>query len=46
VTGDFLDKPVDDGGLGVNRYALTAVLLAVIILAIFIFPQKPAEEAH
>jgi uncharacterized membrane-anchored protein len=46
VTGDFLDKPVDDGGLGVNRYILTAVLLAVIALAIFIFPQKPAEEAH
>lgn len=46
VTGDFLDKPVDDGGLGVNRYALTAVLLAAIVLAIFIFPQKPAEDAH
>ncbi|PYS98226.1 MAG: hypothetical protein DMF63_16355 [Acidobacteria bacterium] len=46
VTGDFLDKPVDDGGLGVNRYALTAVLLTLIVIAIFIFPQKPAEEAH
>jgi uncharacterized membrane-anchored protein len=46
VTGDFLDKPPDDGGLGVNRYALTAVLLAVILLAIFIYPQKPAEESH
>ena len=46
VTGDFLDKAPDDGGLGVNRYILTAVLLAVIVLAIFIFPQKPAEESH
>jgi uncharacterized membrane-anchored protein len=46
VTGDFLDKPVDDGGLGVNRYALTAVLLLAIVAAIFLFPQKPAEEAH
>jgi uncharacterized membrane-anchored protein len=46
VTGDFLDKPLDDGGLGVNRYALTAVLLVVIIAAILIFPQRPAEEAH
>jgi uncharacterized membrane-anchored protein len=48
VTGDFLDKPVDDGGLGVNRYALTAILLVVIIAAILIFPQRPAsaEEAH
>src|ERR1043166_6733647 len=46
VTGDFLDKPLDDGGLGVNRYALTAALLIAILLAIFIFPQKPAEEVH
>jgi uncharacterized membrane-anchored protein len=46
VTGDFLDKPVDDGGLGVNRYALTAILLLAIVAAIFLFPQKPAEEAH
>jgi uncharacterized membrane-anchored protein len=48
VTGDFLDKPVDDGGLGVNRYLLTAILLVVIVAAILIFPQRPAsaEEAH
>jgi uncharacterized membrane-anchored protein len=46
VTGDFLDKPPEDGGLGVNRYILTAVLLIAILLAIFIFPQKPAEESH
>lgn len=46
VTGDYLDKPIEDGGLEVNRYILTAILLAVIVLAIFIFPQKPAEEAH
>jgi len=47
VTGDFLDKPVNDGGLGMNRYILTAVLLVVIVLAILIFPQRPAtEESH
>ena len=46
VTGDFLDKPLEEGGLEMNRYLLTAVLLVVIIAAIFIFPQRPAEEAH
>jgi uncharacterized membrane-anchored protein len=46
VTGDFLDKPLGDGGLGVNRYLLTAILLAAIIAAILIFPQRPAEEQH
>jgi len=46
VTGDFLDKPIEDGGLEVNRYLLTAVLLVIIIAAIFIFPKKPDEESH
>lgn len=48
VFGDYLDKPVEDGGLEMNRYVLTAVLLVSIILAIIIFPQRPAtaEEAH
>jgi uncharacterized membrane-anchored protein len=48
VTGDYLDKPLDDGGLEMNRYILTAVLLIVIVLAIVIFPQRPAtaEDAH
>jgi len=48
VTGDYLDKPLEDGGLEMNRYILTAVLLIVIVLAIVIFPQRPAtaEDAH
>jgi len=46
VTGDFLDKPIEDGGLEVNRYLLTAVLLVLIIGAILIFPQRPAKAAH
>lgn len=48
VTGDYLDKPIEDGGLEFNRYILSAVLLAVIVIAILIFPQKPAsaDEAH
>jgi uncharacterized membrane-anchored protein len=46
VTGDFLDKPVEDGGLEVNRYLLTAVLLVIIVAAIYVFPQKAARESH
>lgn len=46
VVGDFLDKPHDQGGLGVSRYLATAILLLLIVGAILIFPQKPAEEAH
>jgi Uncharacterized membrane-anchored protein conserved in bacteria len=46
VVGDFLDKPTADGGLELSRYTATAILLVLIVAAIFIFPQKPAEEAH
>jgi uncharacterized membrane-anchored protein len=46
VVGDLLDKPHEDGGLELSRYTATAVLLVLIIGAIIIFPQKPAEEAH
>jgi uncharacterized membrane-anchored protein len=46
VVGDFLDKPVEDGGLELSRYVATGLLLVLIVLAILIFKQKPAEEAH
>ena len=43
---NFLDKPYSKGGLELSRYVATAILLALIVGAIFLFPQKPAEEAH
>jgi uncharacterized membrane-anchored protein len=46
VVGDFLDKPTEDGGLELSRTIATGILLALIVLLIFIFPPKPAEEAH
>lgn len=46
VVGDFLDKPLDHGGLNLSRFAASAVLLVLIVVFIYIFPQKPAETAH
>ncbi|MFC5576752.1 hypothetical protein ACFPOA_01825 [Lysobacter niabensis] len=46
VVGDFLDKPVAQGGLDLSRYTASLVLLAVIVVAMFVFPQKPAIRAH
>ena len=46
VVGDFLDKPHEQGGLQLSRYVATAILLVLIVWAILIFPQKPAEESH
>lgn len=46
VVGDFLDKPLDHGGLALGRFAASAVLLALMALCIWWFPQRAAREAH
>ncbi len=46
VVGDFLDKPVSQGGLELSRYSASAILLVLMLLCIFMFKQKPAEQAH
>ncbi len=45
VLGDFLDKPLDAGGLALSRYAATAVLVLFMILWIVVVPQRAAREA-
>lgn len=46
VVGDFLDKPLANGGLALSRYTASIALLVVIVALIVIFPQKPASQAH
>ncbi|HEY2712803.1 MAG TPA: hypothetical protein VGI60_09840 [Chthoniobacterales bacterium] len=46
VVGDFLDKPIANGGLALNRYSASLVLLVVMAVLIVIVPQKPASKAH
>lgn len=46
VVGDFLDKPLASGGLGLDRYAASAVLLAFIVIGIAVFPRRAAARAH
>lgn len=46
VVGDFLDKPLDHGGLALSRYAGSAVLLLAIVACIALLPQRPARVAH
>lgn len=46
VVGDFLDKPLASGGLGLDRYAASAVLLAFIVIGIIVFPRRAATRAH
>jgi uncharacterized membrane-anchored protein len=46
VVGDFLDKPLDAGGLALSRYTASAALTVFIVACIFIFPQRAAKQAH
>ena len=46
VVGDFLDKPISQGGLALSRYSASGALVALIVACIFIFSHKPATRAH
>jgi uncharacterized membrane-anchored protein len=44
--GDFLDKPVDHGGLAFSRITASLVLAALMILGVFCLPQPAARRSH
>jgi uncharacterized membrane-anchored protein len=46
VVGDFLDKPVDHGGLALSRYSASIALLAAMLIFILAFPPRAAARAH
>lgn len=46
VVGDFLDKPIDAGGLDLSRFGASAVLLVFIVGCVLLFPQRAASTRH
>ncbi len=46
VVGDFLDKPLNAGGLALSRYTASAALLVFIMATILIFEQRAARQGH
>jgi uncharacterized membrane-anchored protein len=44
TVGDFLDKPVSNGGLALSRPLASAVIGAFIIACLLIFPQRAGEH--
>lgn len=46
VVGDYLDKPVSDGGMALSRYSATAALLVFIISCLVLFRQPAAIRSH
>lgn len=46
VIGDYLDKPLLEGGLEWSRYTATGALLLGIVVLVLVLPQRPAKSAH
>ena len=44
TVGDYLDKPVSDGGLALSRPIATAILAAFILLCVLILPQRAGQH--
>ncbi len=44
TVGDFLDKPVSHGGLALDRFSASAILIAFIVACIAVFPQRAGEH--
>jgi uncharacterized membrane-anchored protein len=45
TAGDFLDKPLSDGGLAVSRPIVSLLLAAFIFVCIFFLPQRPGTRS-
>ncbi len=46
VLGDYLDKPLAQGGLALSRFSASAVLLVFIIVFVYFFSQRAAQKSH
>jgi len=46
MVGDFLDKPMAEGGLNLSRPLASGVLAALIVLLVVVLPQRPGRHPH
>lgn len=46
VVGDFLDKPLDHGGLALSRYTASAALIIAMAIFVFAFRHRAALKNH
>jgi Repeat of Unknown Function (DUF347) len=44
TVGDFIDKPVADGGLALSRPLASAVIAAILVALVIILPQRPGRH--
>jgi uncharacterized membrane-anchored protein len=46
VVGDFLDKPIENGGLAFSRPGASIALAGLMLALIFLAAHRPAKRAH
>jgi len=46
TVGDFLDKSRASGGLALDRFTASAVLIGSMVACLLTFAQRPARAAH
>ncbi|HEV7949444.1 MAG TPA: hypothetical protein VGP24_06740 [Glaciihabitans sp.] len=46
TVGDFLDKPLAQGGLQLSRFYASLALLVVMVLCVLLFPQRAARSGR
>ena len=46
TVGDFLDKPVADGGLALSRYTASGALIAAMLLLVLLLPRRAGRLAR
>ena len=46
TVGDFIDKPLNQGGLAWSRPLATAVIAALMIICILLLPQRAGTHPH
>ena len=44
TVGDFLDKPLNDGGLNLSRPIASAVIAVVMVACILLIPQRAGRH--
>jgi uncharacterized membrane-anchored protein len=44
TVGDFLDKPVADGGMAFGRFYASAILAVLIVALVALLPQRAGEH--
>jgi uncharacterized membrane-anchored protein len=44
TVGDFLDKPLNHGGLNLSRPLASAVIAAIIVVLLIVLPQRPGRH--